>query len=182
MAADAQSDDDLGYAVDLSGENLLVVGSPYHDEQKGAAYVYAQEGGTWVEKAKLQADDAASGARLGWDVAVDEDTIVAGAPLAAAPERNSGAAYVFKRRGEGWMQVAKLTPKDGDGGDVFGISVDTSESRVIVGASKDENDMKRHGSGSAYIFTSVGDVHTQEAKLNADRLQKGCQLWANRCA
>ena len=176
VAADAQSDDRFGYAVDLSGENLLVVGSPYHDEQKGAVYVYLQEGGTWVEKAKLQADDAASGARLGWDVAVDEDTIVAGAPLAAAPERNSGAAYVFKRRGDGWMQVAKLTPNDGDGGDVFGISVDTSKNRVIVGASKDENNVKRHGSGSAYIFTSAGDVHTQEAKLNADRLQNGANF------
>ena len=58
----------------------------------------------------------------------------------------------------------------------FGISVDTSKERVIVGASKDENDVKRHGSGSAYIFTNVGDVHTQEAKLNAERLQKGANF------
>ena len=145
---------------------------PYHDEQKGAVYVYAQEGGTWVQKAKLQADDAAPRARLGWDVGVDESTIIAGAPLAAAPERNSGAAYVFKRQGDDWVQVAKLTPEDGDGGDVFGFSVDVSKSRVIVGASKDENDAKKRGSGSAYIFSSVGDVYTQEAKLNAKELQE----------
>ena len=171
-AADSQNDDRFGYAVDLSGEDLLVIGSPYHDEQKGAVYVYAQEGGTWVQKAKLQADDAAPRARLGWDVGVDESTIIAGAPLAAAPERNSGAAYVFKRQGDDWVQVAKLTPEDGDGGDVFGFSVDVSKSRVIVGASKDENDVKKRGSGSAYIFSSVGDVYTQEAKLNAKELQE----------
>ena len=176
VPADAQSDDRFGYALDLSGENLLAVGSPYHDEQKGAVYVYAQEGGTWVQKAKLQADDAAPGARLGWDVGVDENTIIAGAPLAAAPQRNSGAAYVFKRQGDDWVQVAKLTPEDGDGGDVFGFSVDVSKDRVIVGASKDENDAKRHGSGSAYIFSSIGEVYTQEAKLNAKRLQKGANF------
>ena len=171
-AADSQNDDRFGYAVDLSGEDLLVIGSPYHDEQKGAVYVYVQEGGKWAQKAKLQADDAAPRARLGWDVGVDESTIIAGAPLSAAPERNSGAAYVFKRQGDDWVQVAKLTPEDGDGGDVFGFSVDVSKSRVIVGASKDENDAKKRGSGSAYIFSSVGDVYTQEAKLNAKELQE----------
>ena len=176
VASDAQNDDRFGYAVDLSGENLLVIGSPYHEEQKGAVYVYVQEGGKWAQKAKLQADDAAPGARLGWDVGVDGSTIIAGAPLSAAPERNSGAAYIFKWQGGDWVQVAKLTPEDGDGGDVFGTSVDVSKSLVIVGASKDENDVKKRGSGSAYIFSDVGDVYTQEAKLTADELQENANF------
>ena len=176
VASDAQNDDRFGYAVDLSGENLLVIGSPYHEEQKGAVYVYVQEGGKWAQKAKLQADDAAPGARLGWDVDVDGSTIIAGAPLSAAPERNSGAAYIFKWQGGDWVQVAKLTPEDGDGGDVFGTSVDVSKSLVIVGASKDENDVKKRGSGSAYIFSDVGDVYTQEAKLTADELQENANF------
>ena len=171
-AVDAQNDDRFGYAVDLGGEDLLAIGSPYHDEQKGAVYVYTQEGGKWEQTAKLQADDAAPRARLGWDVGVDGSTIIAGAPLSAAPDRNSGAAYVFKRQGDDWVQVAKLTPEDGDGGDTFGVSVDVSKSRVIVGANKDENEAKKRGSGSAYIFSSVGDVYTQEAKLNAKELQE----------
>ena len=176
VAADAQSDDRFGYAVDLNGENLLAIGSPYHDEEKGAVYVYVQAGGTWAQKAKLRADDAAPKARLGWDVGVDGSTIIAGAPLAAAPERNSGAAYIFKRQGDDWVQVAKLIPEDGDGGDVFGTAVDVSKNRVIVGASKDENDAKKRGSGSAYIFSSVGDVYTQEAKLNAKDLQENANF------
>ena len=170
-ALDAQNNDRFGYAVDLSGEELLVVGSPFHDEEKGAVYVYVLEGDRWREQTKLQADDAAPKARLGWDAGVDGDTIVAGAPLSAAPQRNSGAAYVFRRQGDNWVQAAKLTPDDGDSGDVFGISVDVSRSRVIVGASKDENEVKMHGSGSAYIFSGVGGAYTQEAKLTADEPQ-----------
>ena len=175
-ADDVQHGDRFGYAVDLSGEELLVVGSPFHDEEKGAVYVYVLEGDRWKQRAKLQADDATPKARLGWDVGVDGDTIVAGAPLSAAPQRNSGAAYVFKQQGDGWLQIAKLTPDDGDGGDVFGTSVDVSRGRVIVGASKDENEVKMHGSGSAYIFSGVGDIYTQEAKLTADEPQVGANF------
>lgn len=175
-ADDVQHGDRFGYAVDLSREELLVVGSPFHDEEKGAVYVYVLEGDKWKQRAKLQADDAAPKARLGWDVGVDGDTIVAGAPLSAAPQRNSGAAYVFKQQGDGWVQIAKLTPDDGDGGDVFGTSVDVSRGRVIVGASKDENEVKMHGSGSAYIFRDVGGAYTQEAKLTADEPQVGANF------
>ena len=111
--------------------------------------------------------------RFGWDCAVHENTIVVGAPLAAAPARLSGAAYVFKRQGDDWVQVAKITPEDGDGGDSFGVSVDVSKSRIIIGANKDENEVKKRGSGSAYIFRGVGDAYTQEAKLMADEPQQG---------
>ena len=164
--------DRFGYAVDLSGKTL-VAGTPFHDEEKGAVYVYELAGKQWKQQAKLQADDAGVKNRFGWDCAVHENTIVVGAPLAAAPARLSGAAYVFKRQGDAWAQVAKVTPEDGDGGDSFGASVDVSKSRIIVGANKDENEAKIRNSGSAYIFQIVGGVVTQEAKLTADEPQQG---------
>ena len=167
-----QNNDRFGFAVDING-NTLVAGTPFHDEEKGAVYVYQLDGNKWNEIVKLQADDAGVKNRFGWDCAVHENTIVVGAPLAAAPARLSGAAYVFKRQGDTWAQVAKVVPDDGDGGDSFGVSVDVSKSRIIVGANKDENDVNKRSSGSAYIFQGVGDVYTQEAKLTADEPQEG---------
>ena len=167
-----QNNDRFGYSVDISG-NTLIAGTPFHDEQKGAVYVYQLDGKQWKQQAKLQADDASLKNRFGWDCAISENTIVVGAPLAAAPDRLSGAVYVFKRQGDAWAQVAKITPDDGDGGDAFGVAVDVSKSRIIAGANKDENEAKKRGSGSAYIFAGVGDVYTQEAKLTADKLQEG---------
>ena len=167
-----QNNDRFGFSVDISG-NTLIAGTPFHDEEKGAVYVYVLDGNKWTEQAKLQADDAGVKNRFGWDCAVHENTIVVGAPLAAAPARLSGAAYVFKRQGDAWAQVAKVTPEDGDGGDSFGVSVDVSKSRIIVGANKDENEVKKRSSGSAYIFQIIGDAVTQEAKLTADEPQEG---------
>ncbi len=167
-----QNNDRFGYAVDISG-TTLVAGTPFHDEEKGAVYVYKLDKGQWKQQAKLQADDAGVKNRFGWDCAIHENTIVVGAPLAAAPARLSGAAYVFKRQGDAWAQVAKLTPDDGDGGDSFGASVDVSKSRIIIGANKDENEVNKRQSGSAYIFSGVGDVYTQEAKLTAAEPQEG---------
>ena len=170
-ADDVQDHDRFGYSVDISG-TTLIVGAPFHNEEKGAVYVYALKGTKWEQQAKLQADDADVKNRFGWDCAISGNTIVVGAPLAAAPERHSGAAYVFKRKGDAWAQVGKLIPHDGDGGDSLGVSVDVSQNRVILGANRDSDRLKRlHG--SAYIFRAVEGTYTQEAKLTADEIQEG---------
>ena len=174
-ADDVEDYDRFGYSIDISG-TTLIVSAPFHDQQRGAVYVYALEGIRWKQQAKLQADDAGPRDRMGWDCAISGNTIVAGAPLAAAPRRNSGTAYVFKRKGNVWKQVAKLAPHDGDGGDAFGISVDVSQNRVIVGANKDENHGNRRGSGSAYIFSEVEGTYTQETKLTANDIQQGANF------
>ena len=173
-AADLQNGDRFGHSVDING-TTLIVSAPFHNQERGAVYVFVLEGTKWKQQAKLQADDAGVKNRFGWDCAISYDTIVVGAPLAAAPQRLSGTAYVFKRKGSVWGQIAKLIPHDGDGGDRFGVSVDVSRSRAIVGANKDENRLKR-GSGSAYIFSEVDGTYTQEAKLTADELQEGASF------
>ena len=170
-ADDIQDRDRFGYSVDISG-TTLIASAPFHDEEKGAVYVFVLEGTKWKQQAKLQADDAGVKNRFGWDCAISGDTIVVGAPLAAAPQRLSGTAYIFKRKGNVWGQVAKLIPHDGDGGDSLGVSVDVSQNRVILGAYRDNNSGRRL-SGSAYIFSEVEGTYTREAKLTADEIQEG---------
>ena len=170
-ADDIQNRGWFGFSVDISG-TTLIASAPFHDQEKGAVYVYTLEEDEWKQQAKLQADDAGVKNRFGWDCAISNDTIVVGAPLAAAPQRLSGTAYVFKRKGNVWGQVAKLIPHDGDGGDSLGVSVDVSQNRVILGAYRDNNSGRRL-SGSAYIFSEVEGTYTREAKLTADEIQEG---------
>ena len=171
---DIQNLDRFGFSVDISG-NTFIAGAPFHNQEKGTVYVYVLEGNEWKQQAKLQADDAGVKNRFGWDCAISENTIVVGAPLAAAPKRLSGTAYVFKRKGNVWGQVAKLMPHDGDGGDSLGVSVDISQNRIIIGANRDTNSGRRL-SGSAYIFSEVEGTYTREAKLTADEVQEGASF------
>ena len=91
----------FGDAVFVHG-NTAVVGASGHSHSglrfPGAAYVFVREGTTWVEQAKLTADDAASSDSSEESVALFNDTIIVGAPLADIEgKKDAGAAYVFAR-------------------------------------------------------------------------------------
>src|SRR5207244_534498 len=69
---------------------------------------------------------------LGYSVAIDGDTIVAGAVAAA----DGGAVYVFVRPSSGWVDAsptAQLTPSDQTGENSFGASVSISGDTIAVG-------------------------------------------------
>ena len=114
---------------------------------KGSAYVFERVGGTWVETAKLTASDAAVFDEFGGSVATGVNLIVVGAPndddpdtpdcsvssRPLLPECNKGAAYVFERLGETWVETAKLTASDAALGDQFSFSVATSGDVIVVG-------------------------------------------------
>ena len=105
----------------------------------GSVYVFTRDNsGVWRQAANLRASDAAVGDRFGWSVAVDGDTVVAGAygddgANVVAPD--SGSVYVFTKPSDGWDQwddladdaktqlTAKLAASDAAAGDRFGVSV-----------------------------------------------------------
>ena len=76
-AADGAQDDVFGDAVAIDGDTL-VAGAAVNGG-RGAVYVYQRVGDTWSQTAKLTATDAAPNDFLGASVAIDGDTIVAGA-------------------------------------------------------------------------------------------------------
>ena len=83
IATDAADDDQFGYSVAMDG-GTVVIGAPYHDDagsDSGSVYIFrtSDGGATYSQVAKLTAADAATGARFGISVAIDGDTVVAGA-------------------------------------------------------------------------------------------------------
>lgn len=102
---------------------------------------------------------------IGDSVAVWGQTAVVGAPGHDGNARDSGAAYVFVRTGNGWIEQAKLLASDGDRFDRFGDAVAIMDDTVVVGAPDDE--VNGHYSGSVYVFVRDGATWTEEAKLLA---------------
>ena len=79
---------------------------------------------------------------------------------------NSGSAYIFKRIGGVWSQVAKLTPSDLERDNRFGQSVSIAGDTAVVGAKMDDDNGT--WSGSAYIFEQSEGTWNQVAKLRAN--------------
>jgi hypothetical protein len=172
-AADGAPGDALGWSVAVSGATV-VAGAPSNGDGKGAVYTFAPRGADgYAQAANLAAADGAPGDHLGLAVAIDADTIVAGAPDASAA---GGAVYTFASAGEpARTETAKLTATVAAAGDQLGSSVAISGATVVAGAPGGVV-----GRGAVYTFARVGGpARSQTATLTASDGGPGKRLGAS---
>ncbi len=170
-ANDAAQGDEFGYVVALDS-NTAVVGARYDDDieagttDSGSAYVFVRDNeDSWTQQAKLTANDGATFDEFGFAVAIDGDTVVIGAPgySEAGVGLHIGAAYVFARTDNTWMQEAKWTVDDAAPSDNFGWSVAINGDTVAVGAIGD--DELANGSGAVYVYDLSADSTPPEPPI-----------------
>ncbi len=177
-ASDAALADEFGCAVSVS-RDVIVVGSRWADNappgDQGAAYVFVRPGGGWTtatQTAKLSATGGMPSDLLGASVAIDRDTIVAGAPGRDGTAANEGAAYVFEEPGGGWAnmtQTARLTALVPGSLDELGISVAIDGNVAVAGAWGAEVG-GNVSQGAAYVYERPGGAWvdaTETAQLTA---------------
>lgn len=170
LAPDGATNDFFGLSVSISGQTAAI-GAPgktiAQSVAQGATYVFTRSSNTWSQQARLTALDGASGDYLGSSVAVDADTVAAGALYkTVGTNLFQGAAYTFTRTGISWSQQAKLVASDGGPFDYFGGSVALSGDSVVLGA--DNQTVNNNASqGAAYTFERAGLVWSQLAKLTS---------------
>ena len=167
-AGDAGAGDFLGGSVGISGDSI-VVGATGDGFLLGAAYVFARQGSSWIQRAKLQPPDLEDNDEFGTAVAISGDLIAVTALKSHAAERAGGAVYVYARFGDTWIRDATLTASDAAEFDHLGISVAASGDTIVAGA-RDASG----SSGAAYVFVrdSAGDW-SEEAKLTASDAGSG---------
>jgi hypothetical protein len=90
----AAKDFRMGYAIDIDG-NYAVVGENGYNGSKGRLYVFFFDGSKWNKVAHLTASDSKLSYDVGNSVAIEGNTIVAGAVGCDDAGEYSGAAYVF---------------------------------------------------------------------------------------
>jgi len=158
QSSDAAYNDGFGTSIAV-GDDRIVVGSEGDDDngsESGSAYIFDLND---TQLAKITASDGAADDRFGNSVAVGCGRIVVGAHQDDDNGTNSGSAYIYNLDG---TNETKITASDGAANDIFGYSVAVGCGRIVVGASKDDDNGNR--SGSAYIFDLDG---TQLAKITA---------------
>lgn len=132
-ASDGQDHDFFGHSVCLYN-NTIVVGAHERDsggeDKSGAVYVYEPNGASWDETI-LEDPNPDSYARLGCDVEIDGDRIIAGAYRTGT---KAGAALLFERDGSSWSEGERLASSIPASYDEFGYSVSIDGNNVLVGA------------------------------------------------
>jgi hypothetical protein len=199
----------FGYSLDVKSDTLIV-GAPWEASnatgvngnqtdtsapQAGAVYVFTRSGGVWTQQAYLKASNTDAGDRFGQGLALDGDTIVAGARLESSGANgvnadqtdnsapNAGAVYVFTRSGGIWTQQAYLKASNAGENKNFGGSVAIVGDLIAVGSRlEDSNATGINGnqgnntepdSGAVYLFTRSGGAWTQQAYLKASNTGAG---------
>ncbi|MEE8156505.1 MAG: hypothetical protein V3T53_16235 [Phycisphaerales bacterium] len=165
-ASDQEPLDNFGTSVAISPDGRFILIGDDGDYEAavaaGAAYVFgrAGEGFQWIELQKLMASDAADFDNLGGSVAVSLDaaTIVVGSKADDLASL-AGAAYIFVRRGDTWVEEQKLLASDGAVLHRFGWSADISDdgNTALIGNAK----------GTAYLFSREEDGWVENARLTS---------------
>jgi hypothetical protein len=136
-----------------------------------------------AQDAFIKASNPGDNDLFGLGVALDGDTLVAGAPnedggaggvnpgSTSGASTDSGAAYVFVREGEKWAQQAHLKAENPVANERFGASVAISGDVIAVGASgNDPIDRPTNAttSGAVYVFARSAGKWSQVARVAGD--------------
>jgi hypothetical protein len=144
----------------------------------GAAYIWVRNDGAWVEQAFLKASTPELQDWFAANLAVSADgnTLLVAAPMEDSRARGingdqqdnsaveSGAAYLFRRTGTTWAQLAYIKAENAEEFDEFGTTVAVSgdgrtlftgarmESGGVPGINGNQSDNSMPQSGAVYVW------------------------------
>jgi hypothetical protein len=152
----------LGSSVAIDG-NTVVCGAPQTDFNRGSAYIFTRNI-TWQQEQKLVPSDGETEDHFGTSVAIAGNTAIVGAyKVNVGATGGRGAAYVYVRNGENWLDQQKLYPDDGQSEDFFGYSVAIENDLCLVNATGVHT--AEDSWGAVYAFTRNGTVWNQRQKF-----------------
>lgn len=122
----------FGSSVDLR-DTILCVGATRHDNA-GAVYVYERSAGGDIVERLLKPADLRPQDGFGSSVSVNGDRILIGAVQQGDGDDRYGAAYIFKRDGDEWVEEAVLTDDGIESSDRFGYPVLLMDDFALVAA------------------------------------------------
>lgn len=185
--------DQFGLELELSADgSTLLVGAPGEDgdaqstviaananadatnnfaPDAGAAYVFTRTNDTWTQRAYLKSPNARTLDQFSRSLAISSDgsTLASGAYLENADGlTDSGAAYVFIRRGDTWEPQSTLKSPRPAQLSRFGwsLSLSATGDTLVIGAPfGDVQDAA--GTGAVHLFDRVGTQWVLETSLQA---------------
>eukprot|EP00002_Diphylleia_rotans_P027122 TRINITY_DN5426_c0_g1_i5.p1 TRINITY_DN5426_c0_g1~~TRINITY_DN5426_c0_g1_i5.p1 ORF type:complete len:383 (-),score=57.37 TRINITY_DN5426_c0_g1_i5:19-1167(-) len=145
------------YGVSVNGQSFV-----------GSAYIFALEGGKWVEKQILTSGRQVRYDQFGYSVHLNDQYVIIGRPtgINAGYASHAGAVYFYSRTQSEWRLEVIAEAYDKSNVDLFGCSLSTSGKYVAIGAyGADSGSIM--DAGAAYIFRYDGVSWTFDTKLTS---------------
>ena len=173
VASDQANGDEFGYAVDISGDTIIIGAQKEEADgtNHGSVYIFNRSGTTWSQESKLypsnmnyslNASSDTSSVYFGADVAIDGDDIIIGMPnYDVATDLNRGATVSARRTGTtvtntlGVNQWSTRNTTGGGGGDNTGEYVDIckdSNGKPVIAISMNKRDTYANNAGYIAIY------------------------------
>jgi len=144
----------------------------------GACDVFRKDLGGWTFVQRLIASDSEPWMTFGYDVAIDEDTILVGAPYwGHGSDRFQARAYVFERNADGaWIETTQLGRSEESRYDHIGRSVALDGDIAALGAPR-AGDPKASGLVAVYRrFGGAGGRWNRIAEFSDPTPEEGAEF------
>jgi hypothetical protein len=158
--------DQFGNVVDLDGD-MIIIGARNESSSVplgGAAYLFENVSGTWMQMAILKPNDQTADKFFGSAVSLSQGTILVGAAGDNSGGLSSGAAYVFEYNGLNWTQVVKLQSDLPGDSEYFGSALDNEGRRLAIGSYRAKS-TGNVATGAVFIIDGTSGVWLQTDKL-----------------
>jgi hypothetical protein len=161
-ANDGIAGDKFGFSVSISENGNAILIGETGSNYSGKAHVFVKDGNTWVRVSKLLPTNGSNADGFGPSVSINDNFAVVGSRYDDVDFIDCGSAHIFKRDGNNWTWLYKISADDRHENQRFGY-VGISSDLIIVGATHDnQNGLD---AGAAYIFKYNGKFWTQAAKI-----------------
>ncbi len=169
IPSDGEVDDYFGCSVSIFDKKIIVgaYGKDESEEDCGAAYIFKEDNGSWIQEKKLTNQSLEKYDCFGYSVSIFKNYAIVGAIGDDENGTNVGAAYVFKYENNTWYNQVKLMPrhlyhiKNAN----FGYSVSISNDTVLVGSNKYNSYPEE--AGAAFIYSNSDDSWKLISKIES---------------
>lgn len=174
--AEGISPAEFGESVAVSHNRILIGARSMlasNGQLSGTAYLYTYRGRKhgWTLDAEIEPPDGSDGDEFGRSVALGPHKLFVGARFAFNVEgMQSGAVYVYKKRGNEWQFETKLTDPNGGDLDQLGraISFDAKNSQYLAVGSRNGEIDNGESQGKVLIFMPKGKGWILSQEITAE--------------
>jgi hypothetical protein len=145
---------------------MIAIGSEDNQtaSQSGAVYIYNGSGNSWTKTQKIKSSDIATGDSFGYSIDLSND----GNYLAVgAPDKSTGAVYIFSKSGNTFTQQQKLTSNSAPVGARFGQSVSLNKFGNICVIGQIES--SGNNTGNTFVYSRSGNTWSLTQRLVASQ-------------